>query len=180
MRCGGHSLVEAMAAAFLLAAGVMGAVASIALSIRTRHDSALASRAVYLAQALGERMRANTAAGAAGDAANPYLQLDHPSATAGAQPPVSCYGVAQCDPAQLAAFDIQEVAQAIEHEFPGGRIRVCRDALAWDAAAGSLAWACEASPGAPVVVKIGWRAHGDWGAAAVAPRVAMLVPEARP
>lgn len=179
MRCEGHSLVEAMAAAFVLAIGVLGAVASHGLSIRTRHDSALASRAVHLAQALGERMRANPAAHAGGDAANPYLRLDHAAADGVAPPAPACYGDARCEPARMAAFDIHETVQALAAWFPAGRIRVCRDARAWDDAAGTLAWDCVALPGAQLVVKVGWRERAPHGATP-APRVVLLVPEPAP
>lgn len=177
MRCGGYSLVEVMAAAFVLAVGVTGACASQAVSLRTGHDAALATRAVHLAASLGERMRANTAAMAAGDAANPYLRFDHAAISGAAPAGVSCHAPASCDPAQLAQADLSEAAQELARYFPGGRLRVCRDAQAW--AAGGMPWHCTGSPAAPVVVKVGWQARGGRAGAAM-PRVVLLVPGVRP
>jgi type IV pilus assembly protein PilV len=54
----------------------------------------------------------------------------------------------------LARFDLFEVAEAVAANFPGGRIRVCRDT-------GSPAWTCDAEAGAPLVVKLGWRDGDD-------------------
>jgi type IV pilus assembly protein PilV len=57
----------------------------------------------------------------------------------------------------MAAFDLYEARRALYDGFPGARLRVCRDAVPWDAAADRLSWDCTADGGAPIVIKLGWR-----------------------
>lgn len=159
---GGFTLVEVLVALFVLSVGIIGAAATQSKARAAAHQLALNAAAVQLASSLAERMRANPVAMAAPDGANPYLQLDYDS-TAGPPPaPVSCYGDDACAPAALAAFDVYETSRLLHDGFPQGRVRVCRDAAPWDAAADRLSWDCAAGPGAPIVIKIGWRgAEGD-------------------
>lgn len=152
----GFTLAEVLVALFVLAVGVIGAATAQALAARTRHASALLSAAVAQASALAERMAANPAQLALPDSDNVYLQE--------AGQPWLC--TSACSPAQLAATDRDDAAAAVARNFPGGQLRVCRDTLAT-----SLAWDCQAAAGAPLVVKIGWRAP------AFASMVAVPVPE---
>ena len=106
-------------------------------------------------------MRANPAQLQGGDAGNAYLRLHYDAASgAPAAPPVLCYAGASCASAQLAAFDLFEVRQALFEQFPGARIAVCRDRQAWDAARRAFTWDCAGGAGAPIVIKLGWRARG--------------------
>lgn len=170
MRCGGYSLIEVLVAMFVLATGVLGAAATQAVALRMRHDSDLMSAAVRLGATLGERLNANPSAASA------YLfEFD---AGDGGQPPApsaQCFGAANCNPGQLAAFDVHDISHALAAWFPGGRVKVCRDAQPWDAARQSLRWACADSGGAPIVVKIGWRERSSAGEVrrVDAPRVAL-------
>ena len=175
MRSGGYSLIEVLVAMFVLAVGVLGAAATQAVAMRARHDSDLMTAAVRLATTLGERMRANPSAAGA------YLfDFDSAGGSLPATPSVQCFLGSSCTPAQLAAFDIHDISQLLASSFPGGRIRVCRDAQPWNPSRQSLQWACADAAGAPVVVKIGW--HERWAAAdpgratADAPRVALQQP----
>jgi type IV pilus assembly protein PilV len=68
--------------------------------------------------------------------------------------------------AELAQFDLMEVTSDLAARFPGGRILACRDA------AGASSWTCDAQPGAPIVIKLGWREHGE---TATPPRVLLPV-----
>jgi type IV pilus assembly protein PilV len=118
-------------------------------------------------------MRVNAAQMALADAANPYLQFAYDALDGDpAAPPVQCFGAAACDPAQMAAFDLYEAARIVQGAFPGGRIAVCRDGSGWNAALQAFEWTCAGGAGAPVVVKLGWRAPGS---TAAAPFVAMVV-----
>jgi type IV pilus assembly protein PilV len=173
---GGFTLVEVLVAVFLLAVGIVGAAATQTLALRTRHQSGLLSDGVRLASTLAGRMRANATQMALPDAANPYLQLNYDALSDGAPvvPAALCFGATECDAAQMAAFDLHETERAVHSAFPGGRVLVCRDATAWDAAAGALSWDCSSAAGAPIVVKLGWRAPGQQGSAA--PSIAMVVP----
>ena len=58
---GGFTLIEVLVAVFVLAVGVMGAVAAQTVALRTRQESALMSHGVQLATSFADRMRANTA-----------------------------------------------------------------------------------------------------------------------
>jgi type IV pilus assembly protein PilV len=173
---GGFTLVEVLVAVFLLAVGVVGAAATQTLALRTRHQSGLLSDGVQLAATLAGRMRANAPQMTLPDGANPYLQLDYDAAANGAPvaPAALCFGATNCDAAQMATFDLHETERAVHSAFPGGRVLVCRDAAAWDAATDTLSWDCEPGAGAPIVVKLGWRAPGQQGRAA--PSIALVVP----
>lgn len=167
-RSGGFTLIEVLVAMFVLALGVIGMAATQATSARLRQQAALESEAVALAASLAARMRVNRAQLALPDLANPYL-FDYDGASGPpADPPLQCFGAAGCDSAQLARFDVHELARGVHDAFPGGRILVCLDASA--AGAGSApAWPCTGGSGAPLVVKIGWRRPGTSAAAASEP-----------
>jgi type IV pilus assembly protein PilV len=172
-RIAGFTLVEVLVAMVVLALGVVGAAATQVSAARLRQQAALASEAVQLAASLGARMRVNAAQMALPDASNPYLQFEYDAADGDpAPPPVQCFGASDCDPAQMAAFDLYDTARIVQGAFPGGRIAVCRDGAGWNAALRAFEWNCAGGAGAPVVVKLGWRAPG---APAAAPLVALVV-----
>jgi len=132
-----------LVALFVVAVGIVGAVAAQAVAATTRHASAMESNAVQLASALAERMAANPAQMALPDSANVYLQA----------PGLPWFCSGACAPEQLAATERDDAAASVARAFPGGQLRVCRDTVATP-----LAWDCVSAPGAPLVVKIGWRA----------------------
>ena len=159
-RSRGFTLIEVLVALFVLALGVAGAAGTQVSGARLRQQAALESEAVQLAASLGARMRVNAAQMALPDASIPYLGFAYDAADGEPDAPsVQCFGAA-CDPAQLAAFDLYEVARIVHGAFPGGRIAVCRDAGGWDPALHSFEWNCSGGAGAPVVVKLGWHAPG--------------------
>jgi type IV pilus assembly protein PilV len=154
----GFTLAETLVALFVLALGMLGAAASQNTAARLRQQAALHSEALQLAASFGVRMQVNPAQAQLPDAANPYLNFAYDGADGDPPaPPVDCHGV-DCDPARLAAFDLYQTARQVQAAFPGGRILVCRDARAWNVARQALEWPCSAAPGAPVVLKLGWRA----------------------
>jgi type IV pilus assembly protein PilV len=176
VRCAGFTLIEVLVALFVLAIGILGASATQVAAQRTRHGAALAADGTRLAASLAERMRANPAAMAAPDSANPYLFEHDAAMDAGPSWSAPCFDAANCNPMQLAQFDIDDTVEALRAHFPRGRIAVCRDSTVWDAAAGALAWDCEAGAGAPLVIKLGWGDNGADAPASPAPRVALVVP----
>jgi type IV pilus assembly protein PilV len=170
----GFTLIEVLVAMFVLALGVAGAAGTQLSSARLRQQAALASEAVQLAASLGARMRVNAAQMALPDASNFYLGFDYDAASGMPDaPPIPCFDGAACNPDQMAAFDLHEAARIVHGAFPGGRIVVCRDGGGWNAALQSFEWTCSGGTGAPVVVKLGWRAPG--AAADASPIVAMVV-----
>lgn len=157
----GFTLAEVLIALLVVALGVAGAAALQTRALRTGRDAARLSAGARLAASLAERMRANPAAMSLADADNPYLRLDYDAA---AGPPTAaglCYADADCDAGQLAAFDRFELAQAVATQFPGGRIRVCRDATVPDPVTGLSSWDCDDAAAAPLAIKLGWRGAGD-------------------
>jgi type IV pilus assembly protein PilV len=159
-RCAGFTLPEVLVALFVVALGVAGAAAVQAVAVRAAGEAARLSDGTRLAASLAQRMRANPAAMALPDAANPYLQFDAGGGDAIAAS-VSCYAATDCSPVQMANFDLADTAEALARRFPGGRMRVCRDAREADSS-GLLSWDCTNDPGAAVTIKLGWRARqGD-------------------
>lgn len=154
----GFTLVEVLVALFVVALGIAGAAALQTLAVRSARDAARLSDATRLTRSLAERMRANPRALAQPD--NPYLHLDYDAGSGAPAAPALCYADADCDADDLARFDVFEVQDAVSAGFPGGRIRVCRDAGEPDGN-GVLPWACDGEDGAPIVVKLGWRAQGE-------------------
>ena len=159
-RCAGFTLVEVLVALFVVALGVAGAAAVQAVAVHAAGEAARLSDGTRLAASLAQRMRANPAAMRLPDAANPYLQFDARAGESIAAS-ASCYAATGCSPVQMASFDLADTAEALAGRFPGGRMRVCRDAREPDAA-GLLSWTCTDDPGAPVTIKLGWRSRqGD-------------------
>jgi type IV pilus assembly protein PilV len=171
----GFTLVEVLVALFVVALGIAGAAALQTLAVRAARDAARLADGTRLARSLAERMRANPRALAQPD--NPYLHLDYDAGSGAPTAPSLCYADADCDADELALLDVFEVAEAVAANFPGGRIRVCRDASEPDAA-GVLPWTCDPEDGAPIVVKLGWRAQGD--SQTGAPKVMMPLAGAAP
>ncbi|WEF35514.1 type IV pilus modification protein PilV [Pseudoduganella chitinolytica] len=175
----GFTLIEVLVALLVLAVGLIGGTAMQLHAMRARQESALLSAAVQAAVSMAERIRANP--GQAGI----YLDVDY-DATAEptpAAPPSLCLD-SGCDRAALAALDIHELKRVVRTALPAGRARVCRDAHMWHA--GRLRWSCDATPGAPIVVKVGWRGKNPDGtpqsddAGGFVPGVAMAVAGVRP
>ncbi|OEZ52297.1 hypothetical protein JAB1_00800 [Janthinobacterium sp. MP5059B] len=165
---GGSSLVEVLVSLLLLALGLLGASILQLNALRARHESALLSAGVQLAAGMAERMRANSVLMNGPDAGNPYLNVTYAAADgadAGGGAP-DCFGAAACGAAELAQFDIAEWKQRLHAALPGARLHICRDLAAWDAAAEGLHWACSGGKGAPIVIKLGWRARLPDGSSA--------------
>ena len=169
----GFTLAEVLVALFVVALGIAGAAGMQATALRSGREAARIADGVRLAAALAERMRANPAAMALDDEANPYLQVDTDADAADAAAPSApgCFGDSNCSAAELARSDRAEVARELAQRFPGGRILACRDASAPDAS-GLPSWSCAGQPGAPVVIKLGWRERDD---PAAVPRVLLAV-----
>ena len=158
-RITGFTLIEVLVAILVLAIGVLGAAGAQLAAMQTRQATGLMSSGVQLAGSLADRMRANGGR-AGGDALNPYLRLDYDAQSGPpAAPGMLCFGQTDCSNEQMAAFDLFEISQALHAGFPGGRITVCRDAAVVAPGGNRLGWTCAAGAGAPIVIKLGWRAR---------------------
>lgn len=159
----GFSMIEVLISVFVLTAGVIGAADMQLTALRTAQQSALQTRALYLASDMADMMRTNVAQMQLDDSANPYLLVDYQaSGTSHHLSDYSCYDAgAHCDAEQLARFDIAHLLQQLDSDFPGGRVRICRDALPWNAVTRHFAWECtttaSSAASAPVVIKVGWQ-----------------------
>ena len=171
-RAAGFTIIEVLVAMLVLAFGVIGSSAMQLTALRTRHQSSLLSSALHLGSSMLDTMRANARQMQLSDADNPYLGLDDDALThaAPAESGPTCF--AQCDSAQMAAFDIAQWKRQLRAIFPGGRFVICRDAQVSDGA--STVWACSGGPAAPVVIKLGWTESG-LGAAQQGGQRVMLV-----
>ena len=153
---GGFSLIEVLVAVLVLAIGVLGTAAAQLSALQTRQHTGLMSAGVHLAGSLADRMRANAVQMNSGG--GPYVQLDYDALTAGppSPPGAMCFAGNECSSGEMAAFDVYEVKQAVYAGFPGGRVKVCRDA-----GGSTLTWECGGGAGAPLVIKLGWRTRSD-------------------
>jgi type IV pilus assembly protein PilV len=128
----GFTLVEVLAAIFILALAASGVAVMQLHALRTAQHSAYQSAALQLAIELAELLRAE---------AQPVLyQFDYNAAT----PSVACTQTG-CD---LAAWK-QRVADAL----PRARVVVCTDST--PVLNDTLRWACSGA-GGPLLIKIGW------------------------
>lgn len=153
----GFALIEVLVSVVVLAVGVLGASAMQLVAMRVRSESLMLTSAAQMAAAMVDRMRANP-----GQIGPLYLTLDY-DANAEPVPPMpgsQCWSGA-CDSAAIAAADMYDLKRQVATQLPAGRVRICRDAGKWDM--GRLRWSCAGGPGAPVVVKIGWRGKNPDG-----------------
>ena len=159
----GFSLIEVLVSVFVLAVGVIGALGMHLHALRIAQQSAYQTRALHLGADMVDAMRANVEQMRLPDNANPYLQVDHQSSSASSYSShLACYGSnGDCNTRELASFDIDQLLQHIDADFPGGRVRICRDALPWNVAAQRFEWDCAIASSAlmmaPLVIKIGWQ-----------------------
>ncbi len=159
----GFSLIEVLISVFVLAVGVIGALGMHMHALRTAQQSAYQTRALHLGADMADAMRANVEQMRLADSINPYLQVNYQSSSASIHSNFSaCYDSnGDCDTQELARFDIDQLLQHIDTDFPGGRVRICRDALPWNATAQRFEWDCAIASSAlmiaPLVIKIGWQ-----------------------
>ncbi|RBA23934.1 type IV pilus modification protein PilV [Herminiimonas fonticola] len=159
----GFSLIEVLVSVFILAVGVIGALGMHLNALRTAQQSAYQTRALHLGADMVDAMRANVEQMRLPDNANPYLQVDYQSSPASSHSSnLACYGSnGDCNTQELARFEIDQFLRHIDADFPGGRVRICRDALPWNAKAEHFEWDCAIASSAlvlaPLVIKIGWQ-----------------------
>ncbi len=151
-------MIEVLISAFVLALGVIGAAGMQLAALRTSQQSAFQTTALELAVEIADKMRANDSQMRRPD--NPFLKVNFNSAggTGSSTSGSLCYSKgANCGAEALAQFDIHEWENRVRASLPGARAVICRDASPWNNGVGALAWACTESPGASLVVKLGWQ-----------------------
>ena len=113
----GFTLIEVMIALVIFTVALLGLAGLQAASLRDNQLAYLNTVAVQLARDMGERIRANPEAAAAGA----YL-VDNINGSAAA-PSVDCYS-GSCTAADIAATDAYEWLTTIEKRLPTGKGRV--------------------------------------------------------
>lgn len=113
----GSSLIEVMVALLILAVGLLGFAGLQARGMQMARKSYSHSQAVFLADDLVERMRANPTAVTAGN---------YKSAKTGAVPSTTavCSTASPCAPTALASKDMNTWAQLLTTVLPGAQFEV--------------------------------------------------------
>jgi len=106
----GFTLIEILVAVFILAIGLLGVAGIQTLSVKSSANSNLRGVALYLANDMADRMRANPAAISAG-------QYD---SMVGKAEAASCLADTGCTSAQMAANDKFEWDEQVKNSLPNG------------------------------------------------------------
>jgi type IV pilus assembly protein PilV len=165
----GFTLIEVLISVFVLALGVIGVAGMQLVALRTSQQSSIQSTAAQLATEMADKMRANPEQMKLGDNLNPYLNEKNVVYNSAvdkdpAAPGKLCY-TAECNGAELAAFDIYEWKSRVKAALPGGRVAICRDASPWDSVSSALTWTCSTAGAGntSLVIKIGWQGKNPDG-----------------
>jgi type IV pilus assembly protein PilV len=153
----GFSLLEVLVSIVILSLGLLGAVGMLMASLRTTNESAAFTSAVNFVRELSEKSRMNKAVAAKNNVVNAYLIENWKSGDA--YPGAGSSGVtcmaATCDPATLAAWDMNDWARRVDKTLPDARIAICFDDAPFSSPTGKYNWACSKT-GRNLVVKLGW------------------------
>ncbi|WP_041598958.1 type IV pilus modification protein PilV [Hahella chejuensis] len=106
----GFTLIEILVAVVILAIGLLGIAGLQVMSVKSSTNANLRSVAVYLANDMADRIRANNVGVAAGNYDN----------ETGSTKNAACLTTTGCTAAQMAANDKFEWLQELEDELPGG------------------------------------------------------------
>lgn len=148
-------MIEVLIAILVLAVGVTGAARMHLAGLRTAQHSIRQAAAAQLAGEIADRLRADARL----SSGSPIVLMDYQADSEPSAPPPSSCHQTDCSAEEAAGFALWEWRMRVRSEFPGGRIRICRDARPWDRVTRTLSWTCFApAPGssAAMVVKIGW------------------------
>jgi type IV pilus assembly protein PilV len=141
-RQAGSSLIEVLVALLVLSGGMMGMAGLQTVSLRADQNAFFRTQATTMTVDIVERMRANLAAVEAGN----YNDV-------GGGATGSCFTVAGCSDAQMAAQDILDWTAAVAAELPEGDSVVCLDSSPNDGASGANA--CS-NTGVIYAIKLYW------------------------
>ncbi len=114
----GFTLLEVLIALLIFSLGLLGMAGLMVLSVKTNQSAFLRTQATFLAQAMMDRMRANTGQ-------IPAYAITYPAA--GVDP---CAAGAACGPAAIAAHDIAIWSTQLTDSLPNASAAiVCNGAL---------------------------------------------------
>lgn len=111
-RQNGFSLIELLIAILILAVGLLGVAAMQTYSVKATSNSNLRGIALYLANNMADRIRANRQGFEDGD----YDSM------AGAAQVAACLTAAGCSPQEMANNDKWEWQQTVQTTLPGGGV----------------------------------------------------------
>ena len=143
----GSTLIEVLIALLVLSFGMMGMAGVQSVSLRGNQAAYFRTQATSLSMDIVERMRANITGVGAGNYNN-----------ASGGETASCFTVAGCTSAQMAAQDINDWLVQVAELLPGGTAVVCLDSGGDDGTA--AAFACD-NTGAIYAIKIWWDDNRD-------------------
>ena len=159
LRQRGTTLVEVLVAAVIIGVSLLGIASLQMRAMQASTDAEYRARATDIAWSLADRMRANLLA-------NTDTGSDYVSATAVSSCPsnptnkcamdadaTDASDVVQCNPAQMAAFDLYEARCASDRgakeALPGGQLTVtCNDRLTTDTD--------PCTPGSEMLITVSW------------------------
>ncbi len=138
----GLSLIEVLIALIILAIGLLGTAAMQTLSMESTVNANYRSVALYMANDLIDRIRANPVAHENG----------HYDSTAGAVLNSACTTSTGCTPAEMAKNDVQEWLNGLSNKLPSGTGTITR------------------GTGDAYVITVSWRERVKKAASEAAPR----------
>jgi len=156
----GFSLIEVLVSIIVLSIGLLGVVGMLMTSVKSTTESGLFTTAVNLVRELSEKARIDKNASAKNVAGNPYLlaELTSTDPLPWKQGVPQCIGVtANCNEADLAAWDLRNWVERVRNSLPGAHVVVCFDDDPVSQGAEDFTWGC-ADQG-NLVVKLGWTPH---------------------
>ncbi len=111
----GFSLLEVLIALVIFSLGLLGMTALMAMSVKVNHSAYLRSQAVFLAQSMADRMRANSRA----VWLDSYNSESYP--ISGTAP---CAAGAACNSASVATRDKIVWSQQLSDQLPNGKAEI--------------------------------------------------------
>lgn len=182
----GFALVEVLVATFVLALALTGMLQLQLVALRTQQQNIYNGNAARLATDMAEMIYAY--GGTAHGGATAFM-LDYRSERP-PPPAPACHGSTRCGPDQLRASEVALWLQSLHEELPHGRARICRDAAPYDTTEKNYTWRCQSGGydsnngghgengshhSAGIVIKLGWRVPGGFGATTASPADAPLL-----
>jgi len=153
----GFSMTEVLVSIFILASGVLGMVGLQAAATRTTQQSAYQTTALQLAADVADTVHAMSSDEGHAHFAEPILDVDYTFTPGDAPTAAAPCHFASCSTTEFAEAELSQWKARLAAGFPAARIRICRDDTSREEAELGYSWDCSGEPGAPRVVKVGWK-----------------------